>query len=462
MELISLKSQDSSLSFSDIFSISAPIRSVICITAYADIDSIRYLIKYLSKEKDGRGKASLAIYIDKASSRFFSDSQSRRCLLAEQKKIQKRFSDNSGIFLVQFGKLFHSKAYVVEGNSCGKIILGSMNFTQKGMFDNEEILLRGTYKVSGNTVTNRLAKWVREYSDKLKERSIQVNDGADGKYPSCMRQLLLNGSIFYELKEQSPFRFKLNLPSSVLRQEGNIDSLLESNGTDGISIETLISAGRPSGLGVVLPRDKDKNKASWKKYCVETCYGFWSPCVLKDDLEETLDARKQKRAPYYNEIFKILKDKKKRGDIDEKFVLLCKRIQEYLEKRKIYNWKYAKSEVALAAWNKWYSALLLKIENDGFCDRLISGVGSVPAPDVWSDPMSSAEFEDSFLDSVIYVWSKEYSKETSNVVAQAISYNLGMEDGKANVSSPELRDSINRWLLDDNETSIFKISDEWL
>lgn len=41
--------------------------------------------------------------------------------------------------------------------------------------------------------------------------------------------------------------------------------------------------------------------------------------------------------------------------------------------------------------------------------------------------MSAEDFEQSFCESVIYYWSKEYNKETTNVIAQALSANLELD-----------------------------------
>ena len=458
MELISLQSQNRTPSLEELFSVQGAVREVIVISAYTDIPSIKQVIGFLSDSADARTKPSLRIYIDKASSKYFSDGKIRHQLLEQQGVIKNRFSDDSGIFLVQFGKLFHSKIYLIEANKYGKIIIGSMNFTQKAVNENEEILLIDNYKLDSRSIGNKLSKWVKEeYLDLLNSKSELIDYNNKVNYPSCMRQLLLNGRIYYELKEQSPFRFKLNLPEQVIKQQAEIDPLLESSVIDTISIVSLIT-NPTNGLNIKLP-NPGTTRAYWKRYCVETCYGYWNPDSLRDDLDSAIKKRVKQRKPYYDKLISIIKERK--IDIETLFVALCRRIQDYLDRQGISGWEYSDLDKANEAWNKWLDTLLLKVQNNTFLNRLISGISSVPSPDVWSDPISSDEFENTFLDSIIYYWSKEYSKETSNVIAQAIAWNMDIEQKEKNkIQADTLKDRIENWLLKNPCSDIFDFNDE--
>ena len=103
---------------------------------------------------------------------------------------------------------------------------------------------------------------------------------------------------------------------------------------------------------------------------------------------------------------------------------------------------------AREAWKKWRISLLKKFNNKTFYNRLILGVSKVSPPDIWNDEIASEEFEDSFLDSLIYHWSKEYNKSTSNKVAYIIAHNLkgkNKDFNKSNISE-ELKKEIEEWL----------------
>ena len=140
MKLISLQFGRQKKELEDIFSVDSAIRKIIVISAYIDEGSIVELIEFLKKYKDNRVRPVLKIFTDRASviSRMSSDSGYK--LQKWNKKIEKSFSKDSGIYLVQKGKLFHSKLYLIEGNTCQRILIGSLNLTQKGLNENEETL----------------------------------------------------------------------------------------------------------------------------------------------------------------------------------------------------------------------------------------------------------------------------------------------------------------------------------
>ncbi len=451
MELLSLRSQEKNLSFKDLFFVEGAIRTIIAISAYIDFKSIEKLIDFSSKYADERTRPLLRIYIDKSSSRFFSDKKTREQFSKLQARIQRRFSRESGIFLVQFGKLFHSKVYLIETNKKGKILLGSLNLTQKGISENEEILLADEYAVGGRSVASKLSKYIKEYSEQLECRSQRVSKELKVRHPSCIRQFLLNGSIYYEIKEQSPFRIKLHLPEEVIKQRAEIDPMLEASITDTITVDVLIS--QPRGEFTTNLPEMESTKSYWKKYCIETCYGYWSPEFWRDELASALNKRIEQRRPYYDTVIEVIK---KRPDIiKSSFIGLCARIQAHLRTQGVDSWKYGEPNRAEEAWDRWRENLITKINNQEFYHRLISGISSVPAPDVWNDPISSREFEDSFFESLLYHWSKETFKKSSNVIAKAIARNMNLSDDEKNdMDTAQLKERLDGWLSKNPSSNI--------
>jgi hypothetical protein len=452
MNIRSLRLHDECQPLSELFQIPGAIRSVIVISAYIDIESINQLINFVSNGADSRGYPRLRVFIDKASSRFLSDRELQKQFLEADKKISSICDSSSGIFLVQLGTLFHSKAYLIEGNKKARILLGSMNLTQKAINANEEIVLFEDIYIGGRANGNRLAAWIKKYAEELHAKSVKVAKNTQGQFPSCMRQLLLDGSIYYELKEQNPFRFKLYLPEEIAKQQAKVDQLLEASINDSVSLEALITTSSPVGLGMKLP-GLHGSRAFWKKFCIETCYGYWNPDYLREDLRNTLKRRIEERKPHFDEIKQILHTRDE--EIRSCFLELCLRIKNYIESVGITGWKYALQSVAEEAWRKWSDSTKSKIQNSQYYDRIVSGITNVPSPDVWNDPLSSEEFEDSFCESILYHWSKEYSKETSNVVAQAFAWNLGLEsDQKIYIDNRQLRNLIDQWLIKNPSVNI--------
>jgi phosphatidylserine/phosphatidylglycerophosphate/cardiolipin synthase-like enzyme len=152
--------------FKELFDVEGAIRNVIAISAYSDIETIQQLIKHTKDRADARVRPSLKIFIDKASSHFNTDKTVNDDYLKANKKILNFCDENSGIFLVQIGGLFHSKAFYVESNNYAKIIIGSMNLTTKGISGNEEIVIVSEMNVNGKAKANELANRILDYSKK--------------------------------------------------------------------------------------------------------------------------------------------------------------------------------------------------------------------------------------------------------------------------------------------------------
>jgi len=130
-----------------------------------------------------------------------------------------------------------------------------------------------------------------------------------------------------------------------------------------------------------------------------------------------------------------------------KFLALCERIQKRLTNLGLSGWKYSDLGVAEKSWHEWSASMKEKMGNAHYRRKLIRGVMSVPSPDVWGDPLSAEDFEQSFCESVIYYWSKEYSRETSNVIAQALAANLEIDEESIEVAdTTRLLARIVQWL----------------
>lgn len=425
------------------------LREVLVISAYTDILSIETLLAILAESADSRTRPMFRVFIDKAASRFSSDHEARENLLRLQREIELSCATGSGIYLVQSGPLFHSKAYLIESNNSARIVLGSMNFTQKGVHDNEELILVEDVDLSLKASRGkRLATWIKKYAVTLNRSARVVSGELEGNYASSMRQLLLDGQIYYETKEQNPFRFRLLLPEEAARQRADIDPLLEANVSDSISIEALITAPKGIGLGLTLPAIM-QNKSRWKKFCVETCFGYWNPTCHAAGLEESLRNRSIAREAYFSKIETLMREKS--SELCASYIALCERIQKRLANLGLSGWKYADLGVAEQSWHEWSASMAEKMSNAHYRRKLIRGVMSVPSPDVWGDPLSAEDFEMSFCESVIYYWSKEYSRETSNVIARALSANLELDYESIEVTDPtQLLTRIVQWLNDES------------
>jgi hypothetical protein len=328
------------------------------------------------------------------------------------KKLQEKGDIGSGIWLVKIGALFHAKAVVIETNTNIVCMVGSLNMTTKAFSRNEELVLLGQADSGSKASDTKIAQWIAgEYCAKLEARSIKVPFADEAITQDSLQSLMLSGRMFHEVKESDPFRFTIGLPEEFLKINQNIHPLMKAELRDSISIESIIT-GRSDedGLEKILARAVDDgSRARWKKYCLETCYGYWCPDSLRDEAETAKDSRKQSRQPKFegddkNEgLFSIIENQQ--DDITNRFLDILQNLNTQIVTRGITDTKW-NVETVRGRWNNWYELLKEKLKNKDIRDRIISGVHSAPVPNVWSDPITSREFESSFIEGLQFAFSK--------------------------------------------------------
>lgn len=421
------------------------IKEITIISAYFDLKTLDWIHRFSKENKN----IKIQIFIDKYSSKIFSNKEIYDNLIQVSKEID--------IFLVKSSKLFHSKLYYIKSNKKIKVAIGSLNFTYNAFQKNEEILnvyIEDTNKKS--IYIKNIKKYITSLTDKSK--SEKVTSKIENNYTNNdLRSLLLDGFIYYESKEQKSFSFTLKLPDALKQIGTDIDPTLEANIVDSLTLERLVIES-PNLKEITFPQ-KDNSQSRWKDYCIETCYGYWSPSYFNENLDKVLKDREKKRKPYFDKIKILLMDNE--IELEKAFLKVCRKIRKNLKDNS--DWDYSNIKTAKKAWKSWRDTLLKKLNNENFYNRLILGVSKVSPPDVWNDDIASEEFENSFLDSIIYRWSKEAKQSTSNKIAKIIAFNLegNNEDfDKFYSDTEELKKEIEKWLKKyrDNDNNIFK---EW-
>ena len=411
MELISLRENNYG-SLKDLFAISWKIRKFIAISAYTDIHSIQDLFTLCKKQKLNSGSVTVQIFIDRSAKRNSEE------LLKIHKKIQKEFDKHSGLFLVSKGSLFHSKCYLVEGDTYGKFFLGSMNLTKNGYSSNEEILVKDDYLIESKSAPAQLARKIICYADGIRESSTAMDSYLLPQQVFSLRELLLDGKLYHENAEKNPLSFDLSLPNKAREIQSTIPELTAII-NNSITIKKLIERTVAISFD---GESTEKSKNQWKTYCIETCYGHWSPNMFSEKIQLEINKAYNKKDPLYSELRKVIINQ--RSDIDMEFKKLWKNLVDFLgENNQLNQWKYRDFDVVHKAWSKWYNNIEGKISNEQYFKKLISNIISVPAPDVWSNPEDGEEFENSFCDSLSYA----LSNGSKNKVVKAFE-KIGMDN----------------------------------
>lgn len=405
------------LTFENLFPESGRLKEVTVISAYTDLAMLWRVCEESVNRSDGRSRVRIRLFLDRLASTYETSAGVAKEINKLDKFLKKKTSAESGIWLVKIGALFHSKAVVLESNTRIKFMLGSLNMTEKAFSKNEELVLLGEASSKSLARDCQIARWISvEYADALKDKSFQVPYKPVSGGHSTLQGLMLSGLMFHEVRESDPFRFDFGLPSDFRRINQSVHPLMEGELKDSISIESIVIGEKNNdGLEIKLPEiDKDGGRDSWKKFCLDTCYGYWCPSLLREDTLKTIESKKRARKPKFigNEtregLFETVKNR--RNEITGCFQIILKGLDKrILENDKISAPDWNVKEVT-GRWDSWYDRLLLKLENREICKRIVLGVSEAPVPNVWSDPLTSRKFEESFIDSLQFQFSRGAGK----------------------------------------------------
>ena len=431
--------------FADIFSLNGyKVREIIAISAYTDINSVEQVFLLAKKNKYAGKRSKLRLFIDRAPIR--NDSYDE--LLKINRRIVSEFADGSGIYLVSMGKLFHSKCYLIEGRDYGRFFIGSMNLTQNGLLDNEECLLNGDYKPGAGGSATRLADWIKDYADKISGAARIISQRANLNAGRSLREFLMNGWLYYEIKEQDPLRFKLHLPDKAKTIVSALP-ILDASITDSISVVKIAHAHNllnQTGDSDIL---NNSGRSRWKEYCLETCYGRWAPSEYDDMINQQMDTIADKRKPYYQYLRERLNESPQ--DFETALLEQIKIISAHLKAGGFHDWRYHDLDLARQAWERSYNRIVKKLWHETWFNRIVNGIDYTSVPDVWNQPSVGQGFEESFCDTLFYTWSIGRSK---NKLAGDLAQATGLKGWVDN--SEELREQLSEWLAAGNGQAIFE------
>ena len=390
------------------------------VSAYTDVDVIEWMVGELQKAECGssRSRIVLKIFLDERYSRFDDDNM-RAFLLkinttiksATTQNGRRLFDDESGIYLVRRGALFHSKLIITQTTKVKRVIIGSLNFTKKAFKSNEELV----YICDDSNLFNKARKYISILGKIFKEPSESQGNVRVNKVSSSLTfnsdkmetldDYLLNGFLVHPARKRAfPEYFKLNLPKDVI--ESNLEELehkdlIEGKGLKGsISVLRMLQKIEPTLKG--LKEAQKEGKGKWTSLCIDTPLGLWCPKDKIEELKGKVNGADDLR-DYHNHVFKKLL--KKREDLEKIFKSVISEISGVIrnvqEKNgKKIKWIYSDEETALKSWKSWFSDLLEKKEDAAWFDRLNSIVSISKMPAIFDDPVSGRAFKKAFIESL--------------------------------------------------------------
>ena len=288
--------------------------------------------------------------------------------------------------------VFHTKLYLFEGKSGTVAWVGSANATRAGLSGhNEEILVR----------MSPAPQPVMSYAESawLGGESLDYRPDVDS-LPAFFRA----GTLYYECYAQlqrtlNPFRaFVAGLPDTERRKV----TPLETDFADPEAGIGAFNLGRVYDVtrGGEALLEPSKRHVRLRHYAIETCYGYWVPECLVDEVTEMLRAAsKQTR-----EVLKNWRDwlSEEEDTIKDAFRTYLGDVKSMLEREGV-DWRKHGAPPALFkatdAIQDRIERLKASLSHEGWLDRHSQKFVASTVPEIWDDDAARGMFEDSFFES---------------------------------------------------------------
>jgi hypothetical protein len=356
------------------------------VSAFTDPVIIEQLLNEMKNGKPRKKKVKFCL--DFGASCYHRDDKVTEQLDALAERLKKSFHKESGIFLINLGRFLHSKVFVLHTNNGDRISVGSLNFTMRAFFTNEEVLTNITDVDEIASIQKYIAGLIT--SERCRKVPFEPTL-TTGSIVSC-REWLLQGAFFFEDRVRSPYNFKLGLPRKLLRQPALIIPGAQAEVPDNISLMRLLR----------IP--ESKLSLAWKRYCIPTCYGHWCPIQLsnlaRDSIQKAVEAKQKEK------IEPVLKNE---HELITKFHVLFEKIEKNIQKfNKANNTKHAwNKNRTISRLEKWIPRIVTRLKDKKNLYRLLAGVNETIVPDFWTgDEVALREFEESFCSHLVLELSK--------------------------------------------------------
>lgn len=385
---------DNAYNWRELFNVDGAISQLSIATAYSDPRTINNIFNLVQENFDGRG-AIFTVFLDQNASRALYGQEYHQGYCNRTTRIrnyiakytQRQDTNDSGIFLVDLQRLFHSKFIFIRSAIMTRLIIGSINMTVNGIGarGNEELIY-----IHDNP-NQRILQNIDKYIGFLYKHSTPVHGAREPLTRNSLRDFFLNGKLYIQFDKIRPFRFELDLPQEIIRQK-SLHPFIDIKSTSSVNILKFCKNFNPDN-----ERDEEAaNQApQWKRFCVETNYGYWAPNEYIDRINEILDERREQGENLLNEqLWEI--------PTEEFNTCAQKFFNEFANTIKKLGSKW---ELNQKRWDNWICRLQKKLFDDtgirsDFFDKLVSGVVRTEMPDIWDSTFHREAFVDSFIESL--------------------------------------------------------------
>lgn len=396
---------------------SKKITRCIVVSAYTDCEWIDQIVKYVEENKNKKS-VDFRFYLDCYASKFLILREVKERLIDINKRIR-AIDSEGGIFLVKNFQLFHPKIIITQTEKTYKVIVGSINFTQKAFEKNEEIALVDDFDDPKNYP---YYTWQIElYLEKLNVVAKNVSEIDESVEYNSLRSRMMDGVLYWKNNEYKPFSFNLGLSASLLNKISKFFNSKENS-----PLEKYWNRVYPSSLPVSKlfknnfdkdSKGKQEEKVKWKYLSLETPYGYWVPREYVELVEKSISRQSAKTEKKLKAFCRDIKESEK--EIVTNFNEFYNALMNECGKVKKIDRKDSNAIISMKSrWNEWFDRLKKKIGvldeknkspkeieelkrlSDKFLERLYRSYNQESVPDIWNDEIAIQDFEDNIVDCI--------------------------------------------------------------
>ncbi len=314
-------------------------------------------------------------------------------LRAFEKKWRRALPDLQ-VGLVFGSALFHSKLFVFKSARGSTAFIGSANATAAAFLeDNEEILL----ELHPRDVDPQLLSYV----DEVARESVPLSDVAPHEIHTIV-QWYRDAVCYYKPTASFGLRFPLNVPERLATEltRSDLDEI------DGIARDqTNITYSLTSALD---PSEEGRGRTVVSAVGIQTCYGWWVPTAYANGdegfqakLDDVAAVRRHKVDAKCDAILR---------DYDRGLVLTRAR-SAFATLRKMANgrWPQEGDDVD-ERFGAFLKKAVEKLQDERWREKLAAVYAPASVPEIWADPDSVREFEDSFYEYIEYIGQRTGAK----------------------------------------------------
>jgi hypothetical protein len=406
-------------------------RRIFLASAYYDINFCKKLLAHAPRET----KEVRLVFNGLGGSRLIAQHDE----LTKLERALRRRIANVEVRLAFEPGIFHTKLLVIQGLGKQVAFVGSANATMAAMKRNEEILVQ----VPGDGA-------MEEYVERIWDASTRLSQLGDRLTARSLISFFRTGSLYFKPTTTlqttfNPFRELLAaLPDGERAKLGAVP-LPYADTEAGVGAFNLQRAARLADATWEV-EDQKSTKASIKPFSVETCFGYWVPQALDDELQQRLRKGDESKRARLLELRHALEAAGPQR-LARRYAEYVSSMRSHLEENGVafedYLPEFRRNPFDTGLFRAFFKRVLARLQDDDYIDRLCSPFVQSRMPELWDDPHVSKDFEDSFFDYLEYVAQRPGRQSR---VPSTILQRIGL--GNSAPNAEQIKDALEEYLDD--------------